>query len=304
VRSQASAVRSSDLRPVREVGQERAPATVHIGPATGARASATLVRSWNLFHGRSDPPGDGDFLEAAVRLACADRPDVLCLQEVPPWALARLTEWTGMRCFGDVARPPPLGLLPLSRSFDRRLTSLNPTVLRPAFSGQANAILVGPELLPRDHRSRSLNSADVKRILGPRLQWRDHHAWGRERRCCQALRITLPDRRPALVANLHATCDSPGCAELELRYALGWVEAIATPGEIVVLAGDLNLEAASSALPVMLAERGFSSPGPAIDHVLVRGAAVSPVVSWVPGRRMLDGRVSDHAPVELTIAAT
>ena len=46
-----------------------------------------LVRSWNLFHGNTLPPGRRSRLEEMVRLATADRPDVLCLQEVPLWAL-------------------------------------------------------------------------------------------------------------------------------------------------------------------------------------------------------------------------
>ena len=46
-----------------------------------------LVRSWNLFHGNTSPPSSAVYLEEMVRLACADRPDVLVLQEVPAWAL-------------------------------------------------------------------------------------------------------------------------------------------------------------------------------------------------------------------------
>ena len=36
-----------------------------------------LVRSWNLFHGNSFPPGRTSYLEEMVMLASADRPDVL-----------------------------------------------------------------------------------------------------------------------------------------------------------------------------------------------------------------------------------
>jgi endonuclease/exonuclease/phosphatase family metal-dependent hydrolase len=267
----------------------------------------TLVRSWNVFHGRSYPPGAVDFLEAAVRLASTDRPDALCLQEVPPWALDRLSEWTGMQCFGDVVRRPSFGPVPLTPSLGRRLTSLNPTLLRSAFSGQANAILVRPELLAHEHRSRCLSSAEVRRFLGPRPEARHvRHGWGRERRCCQAVRLTLRDGRPALVSNLHATCHTSGprLAELELQHAVAWLDSLARPGDVLVVAGDFNLDAASSPLFASLARRGFSAAGAGIDHVLVRGAVVSPVVSWAPGRRRLSGALlSDHAPVELTIAA-
>jgi endonuclease/exonuclease/phosphatase family metal-dependent hydrolase len=49
-------------------------------------------------------------------------------------------------------------------------------------------------------------------------------------------------------------------------------------------------------------EWGFSQPGPGIDHILVRGAAVTPIRRWPDERRERDGRLlSDHAPVELDI---
>src|SRR5688572_8958350 len=96
-------------------------------------AADTLVRSWNLCHGRSHPQGDVDYVEDAIRLVCADGPDVVCLQEVPPWALAHLADWTGMRCFGDVTRRASFGPVPVTASFGRRLTSLRPRLLRSAF---------------------------------------------------------------------------------------------------------------------------------------------------------------------------
>jgi endonuclease/exonuclease/phosphatase family metal-dependent hydrolase len=256
-----------------------------IAPTT----TETLVRSWNLFHGRSHPPGEVDFVEEAVRLICADGPDIVCLQEVPPWALGHLADWTGMLCFGDVTRRPSLGPVPLTASLGRHLTSLRPRRLRSAFSGQANAILVRGDLLPTDHRSRCLNPRDR-----------------RERRCCQALRVSLRDGRPALVANLHASHhpSSPAAAESELGRALDWIDERARPEDVVVLAGDFNLSSRSSGIFATLAEHGYSGPAPGIDHVLVRGAPASPVVSWEPERRTMGNvLLSDHAPVELTIPA-
>jgi endonuclease/exonuclease/phosphatase family metal-dependent hydrolase len=256
--------------------------------ASPVEATDTLVRSWNLFHGRSHPQGEVDYVEDAVRLVCADRPDLLCLQEVPPWALAHLADWTGMRCFGDVTRRASIGPVPVTAAFGQRLTSLRPRLLRSAFSGQANAILVRSELHPAEHRSRCLN---------PRER--------RERRCCQTLRITLLDRRPALVANLHASHhpSSSANAESEVRRALEWIDELAQPADVVVLAGDFNLSARSSRIFATLVEHGFSAPAPGIDHVLVRGALASPIVAWAPERRTLgNALVSDHAPVELTIA--
>lgn len=267
---------------------------------------AMLIRSWNLYHGRSHPPDDVDYLEDAIRLACAGRPHVLCLQEVPPWALERLPEWTGMLGFGDVTRRPSLGPLPISRSLGRWLTSLKPSRFRSAFSGQANAILVRRELAPHEHRSLCLNPRRFRRRFSGQHSRRDSFAWGRERRSCQTLRITLPDDRPAIVANLHATNHMPTgeLAELELRCALGLLERFARSGEVIILAGDFNLEPPRSKAFEALARLGFSPPGPAIDHVLVRGAEVAPLSSWPSERRRRHGvLLSDHAPVELTIRA-
>ena len=68
-----------------------------------------LIRSWNLFHGRTFPPGRRLCLREMVELATADRPDVLCLQEVPLWALPKLEEWSGMGAHWAVAKR---GLVP------------------------------------------------------------------------------------------------------------------------------------------------------------------------------------------------
>jgi Endonuclease/Exonuclease/phosphatase family len=266
---------------------------------------AMLVRSWNVYHGRSDPPGDVDYLEDAVRLACAGRPHVLCLQEVPPWALERLSDWSGMRTFGDVTRRPSLGPIPLRAAHGRRLTSLRPKLFRSAFSGQANAILVRPELAPRGHRSVPLNPTSFRRRFSGEIGLRQSVSWGREPRKVQLLRLTLPDDRPAIVANLHAThVSSPHCAEFELERALELVDSVARAGEVIILAGDFNLDASRSTAFDALAGLGFSQAGPAIDHVFVRGAEVSALSPWASERRRRGGvLLSDHAPVELTIVA-
>src|SRR5438105_2029328 len=72
-----------------------------------------------------------------VRLASADRPDVLCLQELPLWSLDRLEGWSGMRSFPARSRWALLGNL-----LGRWLTAAYHGFFRSAFSGQANAILV------------------------------------------------------------------------------------------------------------------------------------------------------------------
>jgi endonuclease/exonuclease/phosphatase family metal-dependent hydrolase len=80
----------------------------------------------------------------------------------------------------------------------------------------------------------------------------------------------------------------------EVEQARQFAEGLARPGEPVVLAGDFNLQ--MPALP------GYSPPGAGIDHVLVRGAASTPVATWPRERRTVEGvLLSDHAPVEAEV---
>jgi endonuclease/exonuclease/phosphatase family metal-dependent hydrolase len=233
----------------------------------------------------------------------------VCLQEVPVWALDHLTEWSGMTAAGDVAAPVRLGPLPSTTNLGRAITSLNHGLLRSAFSGQANAILVSPSLPLGDHEHLPLNPLEFRRREARRLRLGlvPRLAWGAERRVCQAVRIGLGDGRTALVGNLHATSypPDPSLAAAELLRAATWIDGLARAGEVVVLAGDFNQAGRDSPLVRELAgpEWGYSAPGTGIDHVLVRGAEIEePLRRWPDDRRRLDGRLlSDHAPVEVTI---
>jgi endonuclease/exonuclease/phosphatase family metal-dependent hydrolase len=222
-----------------------------------------LIRSWNVYHGRSCPPGRRGYVEAAVRLACADRPDVLCLQELPLWSLPQLGRWSGMHAFTARTRRAPLGA-PAGRA----LTATHYGVVRSAFSGQANAILVPPE-----HAAENLGSI--------RISDRRHHP-----RVCQAVRIN----GRIVVANIHA---SGAVFQAEVDRALVWLDGLARAGEPLVLAGDFNAS---------LTLAGFSAPQGGIDDVFVRGAEATPLQVWPEERRSQNGVVlSDHAPVELTV---
>ena len=70
-----------------------------------------------------------------IELVTRDRPDVVCLQELPVWALPRLEGWSGMHASGAVARRP---LLPVGA---RAVTALHHGLLRSAVTGEADAIL-------------------------------------------------------------------------------------------------------------------------------------------------------------------
>ena len=212
-----------------------------------------LVRSWNVFHGNAAAPERGHYLERMIRLATAGDVDVVCLQEVPAWALPRLGDWSGMTSVEEVAARPMFGPIPIPAEVGRRLTDLHHGLLRSAFS----------ELEPG---------------------------------------------RTALIANLHATSSSdPRLPDAELLRAAVFVDWLAQPGELVVLAGDFNVGRGTSATLAELtgARWGFSEAGPGIDHVLVRGGAASPHAVWAEEQRRLDDRVlSDHAPVEVAIRRT
>jgi endonuclease/exonuclease/phosphatase family metal-dependent hydrolase len=268
---------------------------------------ALLVRSWNLFHGNAVPPEPEAFLEQMVRLA-SDGADVLLLQELPAWSLGRISEWSGLIAFGKIADRPSLGPLPSTAGIGRAVTSLNHGLLRSAFSGQANAILVRPPIRVLDERSIVLNTRRFRRVQARwlALELAARLAWANERRVCQAVRVRLPAGTTMLVANLHVTSYPPDerLADAELLRAATFVDALAEPDEPVVFGGDLNVTAERSwtLAELVKAEWGFSRPGPGIDQILVRGEATSPVERWPPERRRLNGRLlSDHAPVELRV---
>ena len=243
-----------------------------------------------------------------LRLATADGPDVLCLQEVPVWALAHLERWSGMQAVGDVAARPMLGPLPWTAGLGKALTDVDHGLFRSAFTGQANAILVRSGLRILAHRVATLNPRRFRaaQARGLGLDWLARLAWGKERRIVQAIRLALPSERTAWLGNLHATSYPPDqrLPDAELLRATTFVDGLAAPGELMILAGDFNISfLRSRTLHELTApEWGFSNAGPAIDHVLVRGAPSTPVHRWPDERREHEGRLlSDHAPVEVTI---
>jgi endonuclease/exonuclease/phosphatase family metal-dependent hydrolase len=236
------------------------------------------MRSWNLFQGNSCPPGRTSYLEEMVRLASADGPDVLLLQEVPAWALKRLAGWSGMTAVGDLVRSPRLPPF-----LDRMVTALHTGLFRSLFTGQANAILVASGLRVLERTVLVLNPGG---ILG---------VGRRERRICQIVRLARPGGTSVVVGNLHATNSSRFAAAEAARAAVVTLE-FARAGEPVALGGDFNLEGAAAALD------GWSPAGPGIDHILMRGAQPAGLRVWPDGRRRREGiLLSDHPPVELQI---
>jgi endonuclease/exonuclease/phosphatase family metal-dependent hydrolase len=261
-----------------------------------------LLRSWNLYHGNTLPPRRHRYVEQMVRLICADDPVLVCLQEVPPFALPHLERWAGRTAVGVVAMRPripgPLGV---------KLTDLHPGFVRSGVEGQANAMLFAPGIEVLHHEVVTLNPRRFRSREAGRLglSWRARLAWALERRICEVIRVRLTDGREVLAANLHATSyrTDKRLADAELLRAATHVNALAHPGDPVVLGGDFNVTTVSS--PTLRAlsgsDWGFSGAGPGLDHVLVRGLRVLRPESHWPDekRRHGGGLLSDHAPVEV-----
>jgi endonuclease/exonuclease/phosphatase family metal-dependent hydrolase len=115
-----------------------------------------LVRTWNLFHGNASPPERRDFLRRMIELVTGDGPDVVCLQELPVWALRHLERWSGMHATSAVARRP---LLPFGA---RAATDLHHGFLRSAVTGEADAILTREPA--QDFGAHVMSHAKLRRI--------------------------------------------------------------------------------------------------------------------------------------------
>jgi endonuclease/exonuclease/phosphatase family metal-dependent hydrolase len=251
-----------------------------------------------MFHGNTVPPGRRRYVEEMIRLVTKDGPDVVCLQEVPPWAFGPIAEWSGMQIYGEIAARPTIGPLPSTVSLGRAITDLNPGLLRSGFEGQANAILVAPDRQILSRHVVTLNPLRFRlrsaRRLG--LSLVELLAWGKERRQCMAVRL----EGGMVVANLHATkARNPRIPDAELVRAAGWAARLAGDAP-AILAGDFNVDTARSVTIDQL--DGYTKAGPGVDHVVARGASTGPYDRWTPERRLLGQlALSDHAPVEVEV---
>ncbi len=231
---------------------------------------AILVRTWNLFHGNATPPERRGYLREMVELVTADEPGIVCLQEVPVWALERLEAWSGMRALGAVAAVPRV-----NAELGRWITELHHGFLRSALTGQANAMLVARSFDVTKERTLVISESG-------------------ERRVCQLASVG----GLGVVGNFHAT--GGPAADGQFRRA---ADLVAGTGEPAILAGDANLRPGDGQTYSHLASLGFSEPlAGSIDQIVVRGLVSTPPAAWPAERRRVRGKLlSDHAPVELTV---
>lgn len=219
--------------------------------------SAMRLLTWNLFHGRSQPPSGRD-LQGEFESALAGWEwDVALLQEVPPWwapALARACRAEQRTALTSRNALPAV----------RRFVAQRAPDLIKSNGGGANVILV------RRGRRDSPITAHRSVLL---------RRWP-ERRVCHA--VALADG--PWCANLHAQVHSAERAAADIARAaaatLHWAA-----GRPALLGGDFNVHA-----PIAT---GFEPVGGhGVDHVLAHRLRAAGAIE-LPDR----GALSDHVAV-------
>lgn len=233
------------------------------------------VATWNLFHGRTQPPTRANLTQAFAAALGAAEWDVCGLQEVPSWWPVALGEQVGASV--RVARTSLVR--GAARGAQRAVHRRDPEWI--GVRGAAvNALLVRPGAgRIGEHRVAVLRRAPQRRTL-------------------HAVRLVRPHGRGIWIANVHTHNKPERTAAADLRLALRIVAEWAGDERLVVL-GDLNLSHPQGLARV----EGFEHlHGQRVDHVLARGlraagGAYATRVQLRPGVTM-----SDHRLVGVRIA--
>jgi endonuclease/exonuclease/phosphatase family metal-dependent hydrolase len=268
-----------------------------------------LVRTWNLHLGNTVPKGRKPHVREMVELITADRPDIVCLQEVPAWAFKQLGEWSGMQVVTGRGKRPKLGPFPIPGGLGKVLAAPNAGKRSKKYAGKGNAILFPNNAVVRSHKTITLNTNPFVEERGVRFGLTNKQMlwWERERRVCQVLQYELPDRQRYLVANLQTTSTGDlRIPDAELRRAINFVIRCSELEEALIVLGDFNIPRAQSAaigeLMNALPEDRWMTSGPQVDFVLLRRAINTSVRVWPDEERAYDGvLLSNHPPVEATI---
>ena len=179
-------------------------------------------------------------------------PDVVCLQEVPVWALPHLERWSGMQAVGAVARA--------AAARERRA--------RPLAHGAATTASSARRSRARRTRSSSRRGLERRR----RAHARRERASG-ERRVCHGVRLDGVGRRREL----------PRHGRRDGRRAVPRASPTSSTDadERRSSPATRTCGRASGAPTSCCASLGFSEPLPAsIDQILVRGLPSTPPAAW------------------------
>jgi endonuclease/exonuclease/phosphatase family metal-dependent hydrolase len=221
--------------------------------------------TWNLMHGRSQPPAGRDLLDDFAAALAGWEWDVALLQEVPPWWPEALAARLGQGAQHTSVLTSRNELLALRRALAVRW----PDSIKSA-GGGANAMLV---------RRADLRIAEHRTLLLCR--------WP-ERRRLHAVRL-VADGRDVWVGNLHATVHDDPAARRESEQARVAMVRWAA-GAPFLLGGDFNVRGLALAGLVTAANHD-------VDYILVAG------LETVGKAQVLDrGALSDHAPVAVTLS--
>lgn len=270
------------------------------------------VITWNVFHGRDDPPDPGlrtwrsrllrkternathiqvnrSLLDEFASLLAEADWSICLLQELPPAWASPLERRTGAAGHLVLTSRNQLA------SMRRRLGRWSPDLLG-SWEGGSNLVLARPPWRIARRGAPLLNPLPRRGL--------------RERRR-MALVTLAAEAAQLAVANLHASAGNRFQAEEDVRHAAELAVSFAGRRPLV-FGGDLNLRPRSSSVFQEL-ERRFRLASPtapdAIDHILTRGLrAIDPPHAWPdtrrerPFREQGQGsrrlRLSDHAPVE------
>jgi endonuclease/exonuclease/phosphatase family metal-dependent hydrolase len=245
-----------------------------------------------------------------IELITADGPDVVCLQDVPAWALDSIGAWTGMQAAPVRATRPHFGPLAISAGFGRLLSSPNYGKRARRYTGRGNVILFPAVATTRAVKAITLNTNVFCEERGAQLGLnpKQMRAWERERRICHLVQYELPNRRRFMIATLHATFYLPDLrlADAELNRALSFVNRRAEVEEAVIVAGDFNVTREQSEtikhLESLPPESRWASSGYHVDHVMLRQTAATAARVWAKEERTRGGVVlSDHYPIEIEL---